>query len=418
MARTVPSTQPWARNMIVDTPHAIDAIGKAIARTPTAANWINVFHIRTSLVIGGVETVLSDWSNHSTAAGFKSHLLCFANADGSEGSFVQYLRERGQTATLLPWGRLKRLRSAVSALISCMRSVSGPVVIHSHDVRARLVALVAARLTGTPHVASMHAWHDVAGKVRFLERADAYLLRGADVVVNCSEATRQGSLARGLDPRRNVTIYNGLDFTLFRKPVDRLVWRARYGLKPDEFVVGNVARLYPEKGQIHLLEAAAMLKPEIPNLKVLIIGDGPERGALEAARTRLGLDHIVLMPGFEKNFPEALSMFDVFALPSLAEGAPQVIIGAMARGLPIVACPVDGVAEALEQEHSALLVKPRDPRGMAKAIARLARDPALRCHLAVNALGDGAERFAIQSSMEKLASVYCRLFSDRERVND
>lgn len=383
-------------------------------RVREATASLTVFHLRTSLVIGGVETVLSDWQRHFGASGIDSRLCCFANADGSQASFLTYLADRGQAVTLLPWGPRKSLVAAVRSLVAAVRAAPGEVVIHSHDVRARLVALLAARLTGVPHVASMHAWHNVAGKVRLLEAVDARLLRGADLIANCSEATREGSLARGLDPARSITVYNGLDFEPFRRPVDRGAWRARYGLPADAFVVGNVARLYPEKGQVHLLEAAAALRERYRQLRVVIIGDGPERAALEATRDRLGLQDVVLLPGFEKNFPDSLAMFDVFALPSLAEGAPQVIFGAMARGLPIVACPVDGVAEALRHEVSALLVPPAQPARFAEALARMIDDAALAARLGEAARTDGERRFAVQATTARLAGLYRQLVAARQ----
>lgn len=374
---------------------------------------ITAFHLRTSLVIGGVETVLGDWAKHFADAGVDAHLLCFTNGDGSHGTFVDYLRERRVPLTLLPWGRRKSVWRAVRELLARVRAVRGPVVIHSHDVRARLVAILAARWTGVPHVASMHAWHDVAGKVRVLEAIDAVLLRRASLVANCSEATLRGSLERGIDPRRAITLYNGLDFEPFEQPADRAAWRARYGLRDDDIVVGNVARFYPEKGQVHLIEAAAMLKARHPRLRIVIIGDGPERPALEAARARLGLEDTVLMPGFEKDFPGVLAMLDVFALPSLAEGAPQVIFGAMARGLPIVACPVDGVAEALRHEESALFVEPGRPAEFAAALERMITDPALARRLGATAQSQGKSRFAVQATTTRLAALYRQLSADR-----
>ncbi len=381
----------------------------------THPNQLSVFHLRTSVLIGGVETVLGDWVQHFGTEGIHSRLCCFRNSSGSEQAFIDYLDQHAIPVTMVPWGRRKSLLAAVRMLVSEIKATQGPVVINSHDVRARLVANVVAFRTKIPHIASMHAWHNVPGKVRFLEAIDARLLRHVDILVNCSEATRQGSIARGIAPEKTTTIYNGLDFAPFQIPTDRLAWRRRYGLNPDDYVVGNVARLYPEKGQINLLEAAAMLRAKFPRLRIIIFGDGPERAGLEAARQNLNLTDIVSMPGFEPDFPGMLSMFDAFALPSLAEGTPQVIIGAMARALPIVACPVDGVAEALRDNVSALFVPPGNSAALANAIEKLMNQPELARRLAQQAHADGLSRFAVSATARQYAEVYRRLLAESAR---
>lgn len=375
---------------------------------------LRAIHVRMSLVIGGVETVLCDWMKHFEHTQVDAKLVCFANSNGTESTFLEYVRRRGLQIGLLPWGKTKSIFRSVASLLKMIRTSPLPCVLHSHDVRARLVCTIAGKLAGVPHVASMHGWHNVAGKVRFLEAIDSRLLRFVDVVANCSEATRSGSIARGVRVDRAITLYNGIDFSPFETAIDREKLRRRFGFGEKDIVVGNVARLYPEKGQGLLLQATAKLLKRHPTLKIVIFGEGPELPGLIALRASLGLEQCVSFPGFEKDLAVAFGVLDIYAMPSLAEGMPQVICGAMAMGLPIAAYPVDGIPEVLEHERTALLPTPGNVDALASSLDRLISEPGLARRLGESAKHDVRARLAVQNTIQKLEKLYQQLlFKDK-----
>jgi glycosyltransferase involved in cell wall biosynthesis len=134
-------------------------------------------------------------------------------------------------------------------------------------------------------------------------------------------------------------------------------------------LIGTVARLKPEKGVRYFVEAAARIAKLHPEARFLVIGDGPERDALSALASRLGVP--VWFLGARGDVPEFVGFLDVFVLPSLSEGTPLVTLEAMSAGVPIVATNVGGVPYQITDGRDGLLVPPRDPEAIATAVLRL-----------------------------------------------
>ncbi|MDZ7784567.1 MAG: glycosyltransferase [Halioglobus sp.] len=243
---------------------------------------------------------------------------------------------------MLPWGYIRNLPGAVFHLWRRVRKASRPIL-HSHDTRSDLVAIIVSWLTGTPHVISNHAWHPAELKRQVLETIRARLMHAADLVISVSRNTHEETLERGIPPEKCLSMYSGIDLELYDAAPTGEQARSELGLKQDAFLVGNIARLWPEKEQSTLVEAAGLLADKYPKLQRLIVGDGPLEEALKKQIHEAGLDEVVLMPGYCEDFVAVLAALDVFAFPSSAEGTPMVIYSAMAMGVPIVASPVSGI---------------------------------------------------------------------------
>jgi glycosyltransferase involved in cell wall biosynthesis len=176
-----------------------------------------------------------------------------------------------------------------------------------------------------------------------------------------------------------------------------------------ELGVGNacvgifVARLDPLKGLEALIRGLAQLRDESAPVMVLIAGDGPERDTVErlACELKLGADRLRLL-GFRNDVPDLLGAADFYVLPSLTEGLPLSLLEAMAHRLPVVATPVGGIPEVVRDGEDGLLVPTNDPRALARAMARLAGDAALRV-----TLGEAAfRRVTVQFSFEQMVREY------------
>jgi glycosyltransferase involved in cell wall biosynthesis len=175
--------------------------------------------------------------------------------------------------------------------------------------------------------------------------------------------------------------------TVVPEPVDVAGWRARLAAAPRAAnrppTVLTVARMYPRKRIRDLLDAARLLAPRIPDLRVRIVGKGPEYGALVAQHARSGLGEGVRFLGDVSARQLAVEYVnaDVFALPSVQEAFGLVFAEAMAAGLPVVACRAAAVPEIVEDGTTGILVSPRRPDELAGAIARLIDDRHRRCAL-------------------------------------
>lgn len=168
------------------------------------------------------------------------------------------------------------------------------------------------------------------------------------------------------------------------EPLDLGAWSRRFaeavprpGARPT---VLAVARMYPRKRLVDLLDAAAALRPRIPGLEVRIVGEGPESGAVRAHHTRLGLDGTVTLLGDVSLLALAVEYVSAqcFCLPSVQEGFGIAFAEAMAAGLPVVGCRVAAVPELVEDGVTGLLVSPRRPAELAAAIDALLGDEARR----------------------------------------
>jgi glycosyltransferase involved in cell wall biosynthesis len=208
----------------------------------------------------------------------------------------------------------------------------------------------------------------------------------------------------GVEAARVISIPTGIDLARFR-PGDRASARAEVGLPLDVPIVGIVATLRSWKGHADLLEAIASLAR--PTLHLAIVGDGPQRDALGAQVDRLGIGERVIFAGNRDDVAPWMRAFDLFCLPSYAnEGVPQSLMQAMACGLAVVTTPVGSIAEIVTDGINGVIVPPRDPAALARAIAALLDDPARRAALAARALADAGERFGDERMVERMIDVF------------
>jgi glycosyltransferase involved in cell wall biosynthesis len=381
---------------------------------------ITVLHLHNSRTVGGIEVSLVGWARSIDSRRFAIRLFLFEEADGAERGFLEYLARRDMSAQILPWGKTKRLSAAVSQLVRAIRS-SQPCIVHTHDLRPDLVGWLAARLTGCPLIASNHGWHSIwAGIGRQRRRNEAlrsWLLRRFDLVVAVAESVRVESIRRGIEPRRVVTVNTGIDLAEFQPSKDREVVRQALGFGPADVVIGNVARLHPEKGQAVLLQAFERVSRQLPHSRLLIVGDGPLLESLRMQCGQLGIsDRVTFLP-FQDDIASLFSALDVFVLPSFAEGTPLVIYKAMAAGLAIVASRVAGIGELLSNGENALLLPPGDVPALADGLLRVSgEDPAYR-----HSIGQQAQqaartnpRCSIEVSARRLESLYEELQAQRD----
>jgi L-malate glycosyltransferase len=285
-------------------------------------------------------------------------------------------------------------------------------ILHTHRYKENILGALSARLTVRPAlIKTVHGlpepFRGFAGaKFRLYQAMDAIMTRLYFDKIICvsQEITARQTTAHG----RNKAIYitNALDIEACKPTRDRQSVRRELGLDPDAPVIGTVGRLVPVKGLSVLLEAAVDLAPAVPHLKILIVGDGPERERLTEQVAATGLAGIVHLVGFRHDVADLLAAFDVFALPSLSEGLPMVLLEAMALQIPIVASRVGGVAEVLMDGESGLLVAPGEPGSLATACHRLLAEQ----HLATRLATAARQRLEQQYSADRMASAVAALY--------
>ena len=229
--------------------------------------------------------------------------------------------------------------------------------------------------------------------------------RATDRVVTTGEKLREQVMREtAIDGVRVVSIPTGIDLTRFH-PGERGPMRAALGLPAGAPLIGIVATLRSWKGHRHLLEALAAMARK--DAVLVIVGDGPQRAALEALAAAPGLAGRVLFAGQQADVAPWLQAFDVFCLPSYAnEGVPQSLMQAMACGLAVVTTPVGSIEEIVTDGDTGVLVPPGDPARLGEAIEKLLADPELRATLGRRAAEVARERFGEERMVERMVEVF------------
>ena len=227
--------------------------------------------------------------------------------------------------------------------------------------------------------------------------------------MNSEAVAERLRLSRAVAPGQLVVIPNGVDLARFSPAPE-----PRRG-GPGLVTVGTLANLRPEKGLRDLLRAMALVRDRYPQGRLAIWGGGPLRADLEGLIGELGLRAEARLHGPTTEPEAALRALDIFVLPSLSEACSNVLLEAMASGLPVVATRVGGSPVLVEDEMTGLLVRPGDPDALAKAIIRLVEDPMLARRLGASAYDVVRSRFGVDRMLSRVQAFYERALSGQAR---
>jgi glycosyltransferase involved in cell wall biosynthesis len=205
--------------------------------------------------------------------------------------------------------------------------------------------------------------------VKLYESLDRWSLRRMDRVVCVSEGQAEKVRAAGVKKEKISVIHNAIRPERFEcvKPENRDKLKEFFPKAP-ELIVGAAGRLSPEKGFGILVDAAAEVAHEMPNVGFVLFGNGPLKASLDQRIAASGLREKFILAGFRSDLDDFLPHFDLFALPSFTEGLPNVILEAFAAGIPVVATAVGGTPEIVEHGQNGFLVPPGDPIALARSI--------------------------------------------------
>jgi glycosyltransferase involved in cell wall biosynthesis len=245
------------------------------------------------------------------------------------------------------WGKLRR--------IIAERRID---VLHAHDYKTNLLALLLSRATGVRALSTVHGWTGHSPRERYCYYpADKRVLARFPRLIAVSSDIARELVQYGADRRRVTTILNAIDHRQFHRDRGRVAGaRATLGLQPHHIAIGAVGRLEPQKRFDLLLEAFAVLHIERPELRLIIAGDGSLRESLDLQRQALGLADSVILTGHVDDVRPLHHAIDLFVQSSDYEGTPNAVLEAMAMQSPIVATEAGGTAElVLDGVHGRII---------------------------------------------------------------
>jgi len=366
-------------------------------------------------MLGGAQLQIVSQIKSNSLCGWDQALVANTRTRPEEGTIVSQVRGLGVEIY-----SVKELRNeivppqdaiALLKLLAFFRRHRFDVV-HTNSTKAGLLGRVAARLAGVPVIVhTVHGWgfHEWMPwwKRELLIRLERVAVRAGDCLIACAKRVAEKGVAVGIGvPANYAVIQVGIDSEKFCcNALSAEESKVRLGIPSATPVVGSVIRLAEQKDPLTLIRTFAMIAGARPEVRFLIVGDGPMRAQVQALARELGILGMMRITGLVQNVAPFLAAFDVFVTTSLWEGMPIAFLESMILGRPVVACAVDGVNDLIDHGKTGLLAPPKDVETLARHVIELLTYPHLR-----DAIGKAGREVAKQYDVEKRCAEIRRLY--------
>ena len=385
---------------------------------------MRVTHVITRLIVGGAqENTIASVLGLGQKPGLQVDLISGPSA-GPEGSLEPILSSspgllRIEPHLVRPIHPLKD-RLALRRLETIFRQ-DRPNIVHTHSGKAGVLGRIAAARAHVPiiiHTVHGPSFGSFQSKIPNLlfRSAERYAARVTTHFIVVADAMTRQYLAAGIGTQSQYTrILSGFDLDPFLSATNDPALRARYGFKPDDFVVGKIARLFKLKGHDDLFAVAGSLISQCPNMKFLLVGDGAWRQRFENKAKTLGLENHFVFTGLvtPQEVAPLVGIMDVVVHLSAREGLPRALPQALAAGRPVIAYDSDGAGEVCLDRKTGFLLGLGDLNGLQDRLLVLARDSSLRHDLGERGRAFVRERFGAQHMIDQLYGLYLKLMGGK-----
>ncbi len=343
---------------------------------------LTVLHIIESLVgYGGTPRMLLYLTRHLDPSTCRQIYLCYRPSALKEeferyGAIVECIKGASFAAIIRKAVHLVR-RYGVS-------------IICTHSTRALVTGYVTARAAGLPMI---HCEHSSAQYRQGLGRLLTRLILPRVELVTCNSRYTLESVRTAFDvpPGKLVALHCPVEER--RCEMAREDIRAELGLSPEDSLIGHMGGMIPQRDQVSLIRAFSLVRLTHPNVRLVIIGDGPLRSELESLVVRLDLCDYVAFTGYIKRIGDYLRAMDIYVNPTLDEGFGIAVVEAMLARLPVVLANLGAHPELIEDGISGLLYRGNDTDCLARSIRQLTDNPAQRASMGAAARGRAVSLF-------------------------
>ena len=280
---------------------------------------------------------------------------------------------------------------------------------HAHDYKSNFIGLVLRRYWPMHLITTAHGWVKFTWRTPLYHWIDRYCQRRYEKVICVSEDIHEKCLRHGVRPDRCCTIDNAIDHIEFQRNKSVAEAKASMGIAPNRLVVGAVGRLSKEKGFDLLIQSVSNLIAIGLDLELIIAGDGDQRSQLEQLIRGQNDPGRFRLLGHCSESSDIFQAMDVFALSSLREGLPNVILEAMAFKVPIVATRIAGIPRVVRHQENGLLVEPSNVNELTSALNVLLSDSVLRERFAQAGRSVIEREFSFEQRMRKIVRIYDEL---------
>lgn len=288
-------------------------------------------------------------------------------------------------------------------------------ILHSQGARADFFARVAGGMHEDSHllctIATIVEGFDISPFRKKVYRLfDRFTERWVEKFIVVSDSLKSTlTEKRGIPASKVVRIHNGIELKEYRPGICEDTLRDKWRISKELPLIGAIGRMVWEKGFEYLIEAVPVIIKTFPEAKILLVGDGPLLDGLKALSGRLGVEKNIIFAGFQSDIKEILSAFDLLVVPSLLEGFPMVTLEAMAMAKPIIATNIDGITEQITNGENGILVPPKDPDALAKAIIKVLSDGKSSKAMGLAARKKVEQEFSVEKMVAETEKVYLSL---------
>jgi len=340
-----------------------------------------ICHIITKLELGGAQEVVLYAVSHLDRGKFRPVLVA-----GPGGLLTEEARRLPGVQTIIVPSLGRRIH-VISDVLSFVRLILlfgrlKPAIVHTHSSKAGVLGRWAAWCARVPLIIhTVHGFGITPAQPAWLQRLFIMLERITGWItthwITVAEIDAQRGRQWGLFNSNVSVIRAGIDPHPFQQPLEptaRKRLREEFGAGSDEYLIGTVACLKPQKAPADVVAVAKLVCARMPQARFILVGDGEMRPRIEALVEGYGLQDRVRLAGWRRDIDRAMKSFDALLLTSHWEGLPRVILEAASAGLPIVATRVGGVDEAVVQVDNARLYEAGDIAGLAAGLENILRE--------------------------------------------
>lgn len=382
---------------------------------------MHVLLLNTQMAAGGAQKAMLLLARGLKEAGHTVTLVTMYDTDDYVTIFeAEYgleiidlrLKQEGNTS-LNPFVTSIGILHGLYRLYRLMRDIR-PDLLQTFTHYSNIIGPFIAWLAGVPvRVSSQRSL--LADRPRWLLTLDRLVANSFLVhkMTAVSNQTKQFCcIEQGIHPSKLLTIYNGIDNEKYQMdllPEQQQTLRSAVNLTNEDTIILTVARLSIEKGHRYLLESVPLIHQLVPNAHFLLVGEGQLEAELRQEVKAHGLESHVHFLGMRQDIPELLAMSQLFILPSLSEGLPNVLLEAMSADVPVVATDLGSCREIITNGQDGLLVPPGDTEMLAQAAITLLQDRKLASTLAQAGRKRVVDNFSVSKSVEAYISLYEQL---------
>ncbi len=364
---------------------------------------IKVLHIRyTDRLCGPGKTILEN-VRAATNGSVRYYVASFMDPHQKNNAFLERIRPycpvlEIRTSSRLDFHPFRTLQSFIRQ--------NNIEIIHTHEYKSDIFGLLAAKREGIPIVTTAHGWFINNFRDRVYKGVDRFLLRFFDAVIAVSQKMYGEMLKDGVARQKLWLIPNAVVLENYSPQRSHPTLREELNLASDTFLIGNIGRLSPEKGQKDFIEAISHIASRYPKAYFILVGDGPDRTFLYEYTKKFRLTNRVFFTGHRTDMANVYKSLDLVVLSSKTEGLPNIVLEAMAAMKPVIATDVGGTSELVNHKKTGLLVPSHSIHALTQAMEYALSHPETMQEMSSMAFHYVCKGFDFKRNVDRTVELY------------